>query len=57
VSERKVVWLCPCGEVFDEKTACHVGEETIAVYADSIRRSRNTSGGERVHAETVEGQE
>jgi len=54
VSDRKVVWLCLCGEIFDEKTACHAGEEMIAVYADSIRRSRNTSGGERVHAETVE---
>lgn len=54
MSGRKVVWLCPCGEVFDEKTICHAGEEMIAVYADSIRRNRNTSGGERVHAETVE---
>lgn len=52
MSERKVVWLCPCGRVFDEDVMCH--EQTIAVYADSIRRSRNVSGGERVHAETVE---
>lgn len=57
MSERKIVWLCPCqGGVSDEKPACHP-DEAVRVYEDTIRRGLNASGGRRVFALTVTDEE